>query len=231
MENSNGPPRGANVTADQSSYDLIFKDIILNSQLGTYNGSSSTNASTTQWSYNLQNDSFNNVYKVQLISAAIVFASALPSGGSPGVPNIRNQSIILQIPQLNGNTVKIAGNVSNSNSQQGTNSVQSLIFCQIPDNNTPLGNANSNNTISMYANSAFYDSIQFYNPPISKVNKIDVQWTDQYGTIVTGNYFTSWYCTIRVYYLQKRNNTSAISVPTFTISGTGTLDSIYQPSH
>ena len=30
MYNSNGPPRGFNVTQDQSSYDLVFKDIIIN---------------------------------------------------------------------------------------------------------------------------------------------------------------------------------------------------------
>ena len=54
----NGPPRGANVTSDQSSYDIIYKDIVISSKLGTYNGSSVSSANTTTWSYNLQNDNF-----------------------------------------------------------------------------------------------------------------------------------------------------------------------------
>ena len=32
MFNVNGPPRGQNVTADQSSYDIIYKDIIVKSE-------------------------------------------------------------------------------------------------------------------------------------------------------------------------------------------------------
>ena len=29
MYSVNGPPRGQNTTSDQSSYDLVFKDIII----------------------------------------------------------------------------------------------------------------------------------------------------------------------------------------------------------
>jgi len=219
MYNVNGPPRGANVTADQSSYDIIYKDVIINNSLGSYNGSAQNSSNTTTWSYNLQNDNFNNIYKVEVVSAIMVFTS-IPN-------NIKNKSILLQIPQLNGNTVNVAGNVSQSNSQQGTNSVQSMLFCQIPDNSS---NNASTTTISLFSTPSFNDVIQFYNPPLSKVNRIDVQWVDQLGNIITGDKFTSWYFTLRIHYLQKRNNTSAISVPTFTITGTGSLDSLYQPS-
>jgi len=38
MFNVNGPPRGFNVLQDQSSYDLVFKDIIIDSALGSVNG-------------------------------------------------------------------------------------------------------------------------------------------------------------------------------------------------
>jgi hypothetical protein len=32
MYNVNGPPKGSNVTSDQSSYDIVFKDIIVKSE-------------------------------------------------------------------------------------------------------------------------------------------------------------------------------------------------------
>ena len=97
MFNMNGPPRGSNVTNDQASYDLVYRDIIINSSLGTNNLST--------FSYNLSTDSINQVYKVELVSASIKFNTAIPT-------NIQNRCIILNIPQLNGNTCRVAGNVS-----------------------------------------------------------------------------------------------------------------------
>ena len=48
MYNVNGPPRGANISSDQSSYDLIFRDIVLNSNVAT------TDPSGYLYSFNLQ---------------------------------------------------------------------------------------------------------------------------------------------------------------------------------
>jgi hypothetical protein len=202
MYNSNGPQKGANVIADQSSYDIIYKDIIINSNLVTPNNST--------WTYTLQNNNFNNVYKAELISASLVFDS------SNGIPeNIINQSIILSINQLNGTTVNIPGN----------SSTQGSIFCQIPDNSTPLGLKSG--VINLFIISPKYESIQYYNPPVSKINQLDIQWYDTLGNIIPSTLWKSFYFTIRIYYLQKRNNITSISIPVLNFE-TNT-NSIFQP--
>ncbi len=221
MFNMNGPPRGFNVTNDQASYDLVYRDVIINSTLGTNNNS--------VLSYNLSTDSINQVYKAELVSATVKFNSAIPT-------NIQNRCILLNIPQLNGNTCRVAGNTSSSNSSQGTNSVQSAIFCQIPDNNTPLtaGSLTSNNIISLLIGPHMYDSIQFYNPPINRLNSIDVSWYDTAGNQIaidpsTSGTINTFYFTLRIHYFQKRYSTTSFSTSVFTNADTGTLDSIFQP--
>jgi hypothetical protein len=242
MYNANGPPRGFNVVQDQSSYDLVFKDVIINSALGTQNGNS--------FGYNLGTDSINMVYKAELITATVVFNTAIPT-------NVKNSTLILSIPQLNGNTTRVAGNTSGVNQQtnqvynpstgqytptvvnnsiqgQGSNNVQGAVFCQIPDNNTPLtlGSQTSNNIISLLIGPHMYDSIQFYNPPINRINTIDVSWFDTLSNPVTigsssGN-ITSFYFTLRIHYFQKRYATSSYSTSVYTNTGAGTMDSIFQ---
>ena len=199
MFNINGPPRGANVSADQSSYDLIFKDIILNSNLATLNNN--------VYSFNLQTDNIDRIYKAELIAATIAF-TAIPT-------NIRNQCVILNVPQLNANTTRIASNVLSGNSSQGNLGVQGNIFCQVPDSNTPLliGANPTNNVISMFICPRMYESLQFYNPPISNLNRLDISLADPLGNIVASSSITSFYFTIRLYYFQKRNSTTAFSVP------------------
>ena len=245
MFNMNGPPKGSNVTAEQSSYDLIYRDLIVSSSFGSNGG---YNYPIT---YNLGTDSINGIYKAELISATIKFNGSIPN-------SVQNGTVILSIPELNGNTAKIACNTTNinstynqvwnpttntydnvpangSNSSQGSNIVQGNIFCQIPDNNTPLtvGGGTSNNIISLYIGPHMYDSVQFYNPPISRLNKIDVSFfatnsnqlnidPSAAGTI------NSFYFTLRIHYLQKRMATTAFSTSVFTNGASGTIDSIFQ---
>jgi hypothetical protein len=245
MYNSNGPPRGSNVVSDQSSYDLVYKDIVISSELGTQNGNTV--------SFNLSTDSINQIYKAELISATINFNTTIPT-------NIKNNCIILSIPQLNGNTTKVAGNVTSrnpvtnqvynpatgkyepvsavtANSGQGSNIVQGAIFCQIPDNNTPLtqGGVVSNNIISLLIGAKVFETTQFYNPPVNKVNQIDVSWFDtQANQIPLDNSISGainkYYFTLRIHYFQKRYNTTAFSTSVYTNAATGTMDSIFQPS-
>jgi hypothetical protein len=197
----NGPPRGANVSSDQSSYDLIFRDIILNSNLATIDASGSV------YSFNLQTDNIDRIYKAELIAATIAFTS-IPT-------NIRNQCVVLNIAQLNGNTTRIASNVLRNNPSQGSLSVQGNIFCQVPDNNTPLliGANPSNNIISLFICPRMYECFQFYNPPISNLNRLDISLTDPLGNVVASSSITSFYFTIRLYYFQKRNGATAFSTP------------------
>ena len=214
MFNVNGPPKGSNVLSDQSSYDLIYRDIILSSDLSTYSNGYST--------FNLSTDNINQIYKAELISATVVFNTAIPN-------EVKNSTLLLSIPTLNGNTLRVAGN------NTGTNSYQGQMFCQIPDNNTPLiiGTNPSNNTISLLIGPHMYESIQYYNPPINKINNIGVQWYTKNGTLIpigssSGN-ITSFYCTLRVHYFQKRNNMTMFSTSVFTETNTGTVDSIFEP--
>jgi len=195
----NGPPRGSNVTNDQSSYDIIYKDVIFNSNLATVNGNS--------YSFNLQTDNINKIYSAELIAATIAF-TAIPA-------NVMNQCLILNIPKLNGNIVRIATNVSSSNGSQGTLATQGNIFCQIPDNNTPLlvGINPSTNIISMFIENHKYEAIQYYNPPISNLNSIELSLTDVLGNIIPTTSIISFYFTIRLNYFQKRNNSTAFSTP------------------
>jgi hypothetical protein len=215
MYNVNGPPKGFNVTGDQSSYDLVSKDIIVCSTLGT------PNANNTVYTFNLGTDNLNQIYKAELVSAAVKFNTTINT-------NVVNKTLLLNIPQLNQNTFYVAGN--------GTNQVQSQIFCQIPDNCTPLtpGTLTTNNIISLYIGARMFDTVQYYNPPINKVNHIDVSWAAPNGTVIgldpsASGTINSFYFTLRVYYFQKRNNTSFFSTSVFTDTGTGTLDSIFQP--
>ena len=220
MYNSNGPPRGFNVTQDQSSYDIVFKDIIICNQLGTNNG--------TYYTYNLGTDSINLIYKAEVVSATINFVTSIPT-------NIKNRALLVSIPQLNGNTTRVAGNQITSS--QGNNNVQGVIFCQIPDNNTPLvqQGVTSNNTIHLFIGPHMYDSIQFYNPPISKINKLDISFFDTQANPIpvgssSGN-INTFYMTIRIYYLNKRYNTSTNSVPVVIDGVSGTSNSWFSTNN
>jgi hypothetical protein len=230
MFNSNGPPKGFNVTSDQSSYDMVTKDIIVSSLAGSpSSGSASSN--NTSYSFVLGTDNINQIYKAELVSAAVKFNTALPQ-------NIQNQTLLVSIPQLNQNTFRVASTTPTNGNATGTNSVQSQIFCQIPDNYTPLALPTStNNTISLYIGARMFDTIQYYNPPINKVNHIDVSFFDPLSNNIVVNTsgasgtINSFYFTLRVYYFQKRNNTSSFSTSVFNYAGSGTIDSIFQPSY
>ena len=215
MFNMNGAPRGANVSSDQSSYDLIYRDVIFNSNLATL--------SNNVYSFTLETDNINKIYNAEITAATIVFASAIPN-------NIKNQCVIISIPQLNGNTTRIASNVIAGNNSQGTLSTQGAVFCQIPDNNTPLiiGANASNNTISMLIQNHRYESIQYFNPPISNLNKLSISLYDPLGNIVPSSSITSFYFTIRFYYFQKRNSATAFSVPVVNFMS-GMTDSAFVP--
>ena len=213
MENSNGPPRGANVLSDQSSYDLVYKDIIINSAMGV------PNSKRTNYRYNL-NINVNNIYKAELISATIKFNTSI-------TPEVVNQTLLLSIPQLNGNIYSIPGN---------SNTVQSDIFVQLPDNCTPLTLASQqpNNIISMLIGARIYDCVQFYNPPISKLNKIDVRWYTPQGNIISvdtsgsSGTINQFYFTLRIYYFQKRYQVSSVST---SVMNYLTPNPAYQPKN
>ena len=92
------------------------------------------------------------------------------------------------------------------------------IFCEIP-NNTLVG---SQFTKTLLAQPCVWSSMQFYNPPISTLNKLDIRWYNEHGALINilDNCFT-----IRIYYFQKRNTATAFSTPIFNYAASGTIDS------
>jgi hypothetical protein len=80
-----------------------------------------------------------------------------------------------------------------------------------------------------------FDTVQYYNPPINKINFINLSWFTPNGTPVpvdtagASGTINTFYFTLRIYYFQKRNNTSSFSTSLFNYAGSGTIDSIFQP--
>ena len=60
---------------------------------------------------------------------------------------------------------------------------------------------------------------------LSKLLKLDINWYSEEGELINilDNCFT-----IRIYYFQKRNNTTAFSTGIFNYAASGTIDSIFQ---
>jgi len=73
-----------------------------------------------------------------------------------------------------------------------------------------------------------YESIQYYNPPISNLNKIDISLYDPLGNIIPSTNITSFYFTIRFAYFQKRNGATAFSTPVVNYMS-GMTDSAFVP--
>jgi len=114
---------------------------------------------------------------------------------------LTNCKIFLSLGRLNGDTCSIV-------SDQNNNSLGNLpnIFCQIP-NNTSVSSKSVKTLLNQPSN---YSSIQFYNPPISKINKLDIKWFNEYGNLVR---ILDHCFTVRLYYFQKRIDTTDFSFP------------------
>jgi hypothetical protein len=106
--------------------------------------------------------------------------------------------LYLSLGKLNGNTCNIVTNDSTRNVPD--------IFCQIP-NNTSVSSAAVKTLLNQPHN---FSAIQFYNPPISKINKLEIKWYTDNGTLVR---ILDHCFTIRIYYFQKRIDTTDFSYP------------------
>ena len=123
-------------------------------------------------------------------------------------------SIYLSLGILNGDTLQIlSDNPAIPNIPP--------VFCQIP-NNTLMS---SIDVKTIQNQPCVWSGIQFYNPPLSKLLKLDINWYSEEGELINilDNCFT-----IRIYYFQKRNNTTAFSTGIFNYAASGTIDSIFQ---
>jgi hypothetical protein len=129
---------------------------------------------------------------------------------------LTNCNIYLSLGKLNSNTIQFVSNQNNSNKAN-----ISSLFCEIPNNTT----VSSNSVKTLLNQPNVWSSENFYNPPVPEIQKFDVSWYDENGQLININE----HCfTIRMYYLQKRNQTTSFSVPMFTYTGSGTVDSMYE---
>lgn len=203
MFNMNGPPGGSNVVSDQSSYDLVYQDIIIKSN----NRNNSLididiPIYSDPWKYTIfLTKSLERIYKAELLNATIPFDSSM------GVPvNVSKSCIFISIDQLNGNTIKMP-----ANGYSGAVSNQSfeLLFSQIQDNSFISGS----NVVSTFGTPNTFQSVQFYNPPLNKITKFDISLYGSDGNLLSDSGLLDHYFTIRVHYFQRRNNTSSFSIP------------------
>ena len=70
MYNMNGAPRGSNVTSDQSSYDIIFKDIIVKSE----NRNTLVYPNPNTYTVGL-NEHIEKIYRAEIISVNVPAAT------------------------------------------------------------------------------------------------------------------------------------------------------------
>ena len=114
---------------------------------------------------------------------------------------LTNDKIYLSLGKLNGSTCNI---VSNQNAVQNGNVPD--IFCQIP-NNTCVSSASVKTSLNQ---PNMYSAVQFYNPLLNKINKLDVAWYTEDGSLVR---ILDHCFTVRIYYFQKRMNGTDFSIP------------------
>jgi hypothetical protein len=124
--------------------------------------------------------------------------------------------IYLSIGKLDGDTISQISSYNNA-----VLNIPSM-FCQIPNNSL----VSSSRVKTLLSQPSVYSSIQFYNPPVSGINKLNITWYAENGTLLR---LLEHCFTIRIYYFQKRNNTTAFSIPLLNYPATGTQDSIFQP--
>lgn len=114
---------------------------------------------------------------------------------------LTNCKLFLSLGKLNGDTCNIVPD-------QTGNNIGNVppVFCQVP-NNTTVSSRSVKTLLNQPHN---YSSIQFYNPPLSKLNKLDIKWYTDTGELVR---ILNHCFTIRVYYFQKRIDTTDFSFP------------------
>jgi len=112
--------------------------------------------------------------------------------------------LYLSLGNLNGTTCNI---IANQNPETISGNI-GTVFCQVP-NNTCVSSASVK---TMLGQPNIYSAIQFYNPPIGPLLKLDIAWYTEDGSLVR---ILDHSFTIRVHYLQRRfiGTDSSIPIP------------------
>jgi len=110
--------------------------------------------------------------------------------------------LYLSLGKLNGDTCNVMSDQTPDNKIGNVPS----IFCQVPNNTC----VSSSSVKTMLNQPHMYSSIQFYNPLINKLNKLDIKWYSDDGELVR---ILDHCFTLRVYYFQKRMPGTDFSIP------------------
>jgi hypothetical protein len=194
---------GSNIINDQYAYDSVYTDVIINSR--NRNNSPTPTGNLTRypniWQYSINlTKSLERIFKVELVNVTIPFKPD-SSGFIP--KNVYSQYLILSINPFNGDTVYAPADGTDASGNQ--NQALSNFFCQVPDNSYVQGG--SNYTITPSGLSA----IQFFNPPITKVNKLDITLYGADGSLLNNGNLLDHNFTLRVHYFQRRNGNTFFS--------------------
>jgi hypothetical protein len=112
---------------------------------------------------------------------------------------LTNCKLYLSLGKLNGDTTIITNDESGKN---GGNVPP--VFCQVP-NNASVSSASVKTLLNQPSN---FSAIQFYNPCLSKINRLEIKWYTDDGQLlrILDHCFT-----IRIYYFQKKLDTTDFS--------------------
>lgn len=114
---------------------------------------------------------------------------------------LTNCKLYLSLGKLNGETCNIVQDQSGNNYGNVPN-----IFCQVPNNTC----VSSSSVKTLLGQPKTFSAIQFYNPPISKLNRLEIRWYQDNGELV---HILDHCFTVRIYYFQKRIDTTDFSIP------------------
>jgi len=113
---------------------------------------------------------------------------------------LTNDKIYLSLGQLNGDTCNI------TNDESGNDNEVSNIFCQVPNNSCVSSAA----VKTLLGQPHMFSAVQFYNPPINKVNRLNIKWYGENGNLLR---IQEHGFTVRIHYFQKRSGTTDFSIP------------------
>jgi hypothetical protein len=108
--------------------------------------------------------------------------------------------LYLSLGKLDGDTCNIVGHQDPTYSKGSV----STVFCQIPNNTIVSSKA----VKTLLNQPGSYSSIQFYNPPVHRLNRLEIKWYNEEGQLVR---ILDHCFTLRVYYFQKRIDTTDFS--------------------
>jgi len=152
----------------------------------------------------ISSDSYGNLY-VDIASNYGEFTDSggnvqpVPTDSDPFLSNSVVSGVVLTIDKIYLSLGKLNGNTCNIIGSQNSNTASNVsnVFCQVP-NNTTVSSASVKTLLDQPPS---YSCIQFYNPLLSKLNSLDIQWISEKGTLVD---ILDHSFTLRVHYFQKR---------------------------